>query len=252
MLRVLRLESSMEPSSSSTTDSSSKSKPAASTTTEKRLRVTDLRREKYATTNAVTNLLKKAREEGIPDHLSESTQHRYRRALCARKTNYGELVEMLDIPPTSEADQIAIQNPFAMLHFAVQESAMAEVFLNALEAYGDPSPEKPWRLIFYHDEVGISPLANVDARKTLSVYWSFLEFGRKQLSCETAWFVIAAIRASIISELDGQTSYTCKVLLKQLFCRPDFSLRTGILLHIINRERPLLLFAELFLLLQWI
>ena len=120
----------------------------------KRSRVTDLRRESYATTRSVAVLLKRAKEEGIPEYISASTQHRYRRAECARDTPYGPLVREIDIPKTSEADKIAIQNPCAMLHVCVSESdAFAEIFMGALAEYGLPSPERPWRLIFYQDEV---------------------------------------------------------------------------------------------------
>ena len=212
----------------------------------KRSRVTDLRRESYATTRSVAVLLKRAKEEGIPEYISASTQHRYRRAECARDTPYGPLVREIDIPETSVANKIAIQNPFAMLHVCVSESdAFAEIFMGALAEYGLPSPERPWRLIFYQDEVGISPLDGVDTRKTVGCYWSFVEFGRRLLCTENAWFVICAIRTSIVKELDGGTSYLCKILLRMLLTGTEFSFRTGILLHIRGRSDPVLLFAEL-------
>ncbi len=71
----------------------------------KRARITNLKRGAYATTRAVAALLKAAREEGIPEHISESAQHRYRRALCARETPYGALFHDLELP-TPQNDTI--------------------------------------------------------------------------------------------------------------------------------------------------
>jgi len=213
----------------------------------KRARVTDLRRGAYATTRAVAALLKRAREEGIPEHTSASTQHRYRRASCARETPYGPLVQDLAIPENSVTDTISIQQPFAMLHVVCQETEMAAVWLDALAEYGDPSPQHPWRLIFYQDEVGIAPLKNKDSRHTTGFYWSFLEFGRRLLCTESAWFVICALRTEVVKELNGGVSFISKLLLRKLLVDTAGSLRTGIMLHIRGRSQPLLLFAELFI-----
>ena len=217
----------------------------ASASSSKRIRITDLRREAYATTRSVACLLKKSRAEGIPEHVSESTQHRARRAECARLTPYGPLVKELAIPPTTLGDTIAIQCPFSMLHEAIQEPPVAEIFTTAIAEYGKPTPERPWRLIWYQDEIGIAPLDSHDPRKTLGVYWSFVEFGRRLLCTDAAWFVAAAVRSSLIDEIEGGTTRICKMVLRVFFVGEEFSFRTGIMLHIPGRSEPLLLFAEL-------
>ena len=84
-------------------------------------RVVNLRRRTYTTTRAAAALLKAARDEGIPDCISETTQHRYRRALCERETPYGPLVQDVSLP---NAD-IAIQHPLAMLHMYIHYSYLA-------------------------------------------------------------------------------------------------------------------------------
>ena len=153
---------------------------------DKHARVVNLRRSTYTTTRAAAALLKAARDDGIPEHISESTQHRYRRALCSRETPYGTLVQDLALPHAV----IAVQNPLAMLHVSVQESeSLARCISDSINAYGLPSPEEPWRLIWYHDEIGISPLAAHDANKNHGVLlelrgvWQTFTMQRKPLVC---------------------------------------------------------------------
>ena len=211
---------------------------------DKHARVVNLRRSTYTTTRAAAALLKAARDDGIPDHISESTQHRYRRAMCARETPYGTLVQDLALPHVN----IAVQNPLAMLHISVQESEpLARCISDAINAYGQPSPEEPWRLIWYHDEIGISPLAAHDSKKTLGCYWSFVEFGTRLLCNENLWFVMATVRSDIISSLPGGISHLVKLLLHMFFTSENGNLRTGICLHLKGHNTPLILFAELFM-----
>ena len=208
-------------------------------------RVVNLRRRTYTTTRAAAALLKAARDEGIPEHISESTQHRYRRALCERETPYGPLVQNVSLP---NAD-IAVQHPLAMLHISVQESEpLARCIYDSLAAHGPPSPDEPWRLIWYHDEIGISPLVAHDSKKTLGCYWSFVEFGTRLLCNENCWFVMAAVRSDIISDIPGGgLSHFVKLCLHMFLTGASGNLRTGICLHLKGYNAPIVLFAELFM-----
>ncbi len=65
-----------------------------------------------------------------------------------------------------------------MLHVAEQESeSLARCISVAIDEYGPPSPDEPWRLIWYYDEICTSPLANHDAKNTLGAIgalWSLV------------------------------------------------------------------------------
>ena len=53
--------------------------------------------------------------------------------------------------------------------------------------------QKPWRIIFYSDEVVPGNVLSADvSRKVQCVYISFMEFGAVALSKEEAWFCIMA------------------------------------------------------------
>ena len=212
---------------------------------DKRARICNLRRGAYSTTRAAAKLLKAARDDGVPEHISETTQHRYRRALCARETPYGQLVQDMQLP---SGVSIGFQHPLAMLDVAVQESeSLARCISDAIDEYGQPSPDTPWRLVWYCDEIGISPLAHHDAKKSWGCYWSFVEFGRRLLCNENLWFVMAAVRSDLVSAISGGISHLTKLFLHMFLTSGSGNLRTGICLHLAGSNAPIILFAELHL-----
>ena len=161
-------------------DKSSGSRCSADDVTYKRIRLTDLKRGRYASTNAIAHLLDTVRRQGIPECSSASAQRRARVALCSQATPFGPIVQQLEVPakhdPARAPTNVSIpyQNPLAVLHVSVHEcEPLAELMRDAVRTHGEPSLAAPWRLIWYFDEIGQSPLATVDTRKTYGTYWSF-------------------------------------------------------------------------------
>ena len=111
----------------------------------------------------------------------------------------------------------------------------------------EPTPEAPWKLIWYFDEIGISPLTQNDPRKTLASYWSFLEFGPQVLCKENAWFVMCVVRTQLLKRLPGKWSHMNKLQLRKFFDNAMGNFRDGMVLHIPGMNSPKMFFAELYM-----
>jgi hypothetical protein len=190
----------------------------------KRIRLTDLKRGRYASTNAIAHLLDTVRRQGIPECSSASAQRRARVALCSQATPFGPIAQQLEVPAKHDPARaptnviIPYQNPLAMLHVSVHEcEPLAELMRDAVRTHGEPSLAAPWRLIWYFDEIGQSPLATVDTRKTYGTYWSFLEFGPRMLCTDNCWFAASAVRSTEVKKLEGGPSHLSKLILRTFF-----------------------------------
>ena len=116
---------------------------------------------------------------------------------------------------------------------------------------GNPSsPEAPWNLILYSDEVvpGVA-LSNHNRRKVWVIYLSFLEFGPITLQNEHAWLPILAYRSmEMKTNISSGISQMFAILLKLIFCGAHSLLYSGVVLEHNNQLRRL--FAKLGMFLQ--
>ena len=79
--------------------------------------------------------------------------------------------------------KIRLAHPLALMWSALTSSQSFNDFFDSRVKDNPPSPEKPWRLILYNDEVTPdNPLGTDNKRKLQAVYFSFLEFGANALS----------------------------------------------------------------------
>ena len=148
-------------------------------------------------------------------------------------TPHGPLTHPLVLPLEAPHGDTAITvcNPMAMLYEAcLRCDGFAHVFRTAHEA-NPSSPDGPWHIILYNDEIGHNPFASgEDERKCHGVYWTLLELGEAAIHSENAWFVVAAVRSSLVKHLSGNISHLDKLLLKRLFFDSEGGdeFRTGI------------------------
>ena len=90
------------------------------------------------------------------------------------------------------------------------------------------SPERPWRLIVYCDEVVPgNALSHDNKRKFWILYFSFLELGPVTLQMEEAWFCCLARRSREVSKLAAGISQVVAVVLRHFFGELGCNLRTG-------------------------
>ena len=104
--------------------------------------------------------------------------------------------------------------------------------------------DKPWNIVLYSDEVGVSPL-KVDTRKTEAVYWTFMELGVQALSDEDAWFAIAAPRSTITAQTGASVSTLIKALWPAFFGKDGHDIaKSGMFLQLCGgNETSHMLFA---------
>ena len=81
------------------------------------------------------------------------------------------------------------------------------------------SLQTPWRIIMYYDEmIPGNVLAPMIERKTMNLYYNFVEVGRRGLSSEAVWFTLATIRTSQIKLVSGGWSTVLAAIIRHCFC----------------------------------
>ena len=154
------------------------------TRSEKHRRLLDFRaRVPWISQSALASILRIAREEELPDCNSARDIRDARDSLAKTATPYGTLHQDLKIGSRC----VEMQSPHAMLYHCVKTSAALTNIMKETAARRPPSPEQPWRVIMYADEVAPgNQLAYKNTRKIWAVYWSFLDFGAAALSDEAS------------------------------------------------------------------
>ena len=207
----------------------------------KRPRLTGFARGSYVSQRALAALLTKARDEGIPDQVSKTSQIRARKRESHIATPHGDLLQEWTLPGNIK---ITVQHPLAMLWEASKCDGFASLMRETF-AKNEPSPSTPWHLIVYNDEIGLAPLKH-DTRKTMAIYYSFKEFDTA-LFTEEVWFVLTAIRSDLLTSVPGGIGYVMKELMKKYFFNPACNLaEAGAMLHLAGDNAPMhMLFADL-------
>ena len=195
-------------------------------------RLADLRHGSYASYAALEQLMRKLSADGIPEVHSRRSQARSRSMLATQSTPYGNIVQDFWLPQNDGTFfKIAAQHPMAMLHVVCKDCGpFRKIMLTAI-ARTPPSPEAPWSIAVYCDEVGHNMVGH-DNRKVQAIYWSFLELGSRVLHTEAAWFTVMAVRSYVVARMPSQMSNLFRIMLKQLFFNTTngFDFRTGVVL----------------------
>ena len=111
-------------------------------------------------------------------------------------------------PPRVEGQvPLRMVHPFAFMWKAFATCCSFALLMNTCLARTPCTPETPWSLVFYSDEVTPGDaLVHDNRRKLQVVYFSFLEFGPSVLAREDSWFTIAAKRSSEVCKISGGMS----------------------------------------------
>ena len=210
-----------------------------------------LGRESFVSKSGIANLLNTVKKEGLPPTFDRSAQFRARKQLCQTMTPYGKLVVSLPVVfPDGKAGDIACQNPLAFLYYNCQKSPhYAEIVRESLARH-PCGPATPWELIIYQDGVDPSDgLSSNHSRKSCVWYWSFVQFGIKNLAYEEVWGTMCVMRSISANKMEGAlTSLFGKLL--SLFFGPIHDIRVSgvsvILDGSVRGEQPLQshIFAE--------
>jgi len=202
-----------------------------------------MRSNVYISHRGIEALLTAVQKEGFPTNFTKSSQLRARNHVASTPVaTYGKLVEPIELPLKNGRTQVVwIQNPLAALCDAMHNlKGYASMVRKAMGEAHPPSSDKPWHLVIYSDEISMSPLKE-DRRKTMAVYYSFLELGADLLMREEAWFTVAVVRSTLLKQISGGASYMYRRILHQMF--PTLR-RTGVHTTLCDSDDKISLYAE--------
>jgi hypothetical protein len=144
-------------------------------------------------------------------------------------TPYGSLLANARVvgKDSTEMTMLTI-NPLALLYKAFRQGGSFTDLLTKCLQENPSSPENPYRLIMYSDEVTPgNVLAHSNKRKIWVLYFSFLEFGATTLCMEDAWLCNVVKRSADVSKLSAGISQIFAVSLKLFFGDLTFDISTG-------------------------
>ena len=135
-------------------------------------------------------------------------------------------------------------NPAALLNLLARESTQFNDLLWATCQSTPPSPDSPWEIIAYEDEVSSGNVLRVDqTRKCGAFYWSFVQFGYEVLSHVSGWMLGGVIRAKNVKDISGGLSAVMAFLIQSFFgAEHDFS-TGGVQVRL--RQATVTIFAKL-------
>jgi len=192
------------------------------------------RRLPHCTASALGAVLKEIQKNGLPEgcDLSRNAIRHARDEVAATQTPHGTLLQTITVFDKDENEvEVTIAHPLAMLWQATKDCSSFTVFFLARLKKHPPSPEQPWTLVIYTDEVTPgNPLATLNNRKFHALYWSFLEFGVQALCREECWFCACTEYSILVAPLSAGLSQLVASVLTKFFSDGVNLATTGMLL----------------------
>ena len=229
------------------------SEMATSSSEAKLRKLNDIRRKlPHMTASAMSALLDECTHHGIPELHSRHDMGKSTQAEIARHASYGTLLPntILVDKQGAEANMLMI-NPLSLLQAAFgQGGSYTELVMDTLRKHPN-SPDQPWALAVYCDEVVPGNVISHDNKRKVWVgYASFLEFGQINLSREEAWLPTLVQRTAAVDKLSAGISQAFGAMLKQWFCNPSSDIAAGGLVLKHPDGSQLRLFIKLGMMLQ--
>ena len=184
-------------------------------------KVGKLRRQlPHVSQSALSAILAEAKREPLPSISRRADIREARDAVAQQMTGYGRVQQQ--IPLARDDGTVWLLEMQAVLPMLVVTARDSTMFSNLMYTtacrVGMPTPEKPWRMILYADEVDPgNPLASSHGRKFWAVYWSIAEFGYLALSHEELWFTCLTARTDEVKKLNGGISAVVAGFLRHTF-----------------------------------
>ena len=215
-------------------------------------RLDGLRRKlPHATASAFSEILAAVRDEGVPDVFSRKALREARNAEASLHTPIGPIYQTRKLISHSGATRdVYFAHPLALIWASVHECEPFALFLRKRLVECPATPENPWKLILYSDEVTPgNALKHENHRRFHATYFSFAEFGHNALSREDAWFCCSSMSSIAVKELSAGLSQLIGAVLKLCFDGGCFDLKdSGIYLPFVGGG--VRLFAKLGIVIQ--
>ena len=193
-------------------------------------RLNEFRRElPHVSASALAAILQEIAEHGAPELHSRQDMHRATMAEMEADTPYGPLLMDLELIDKEEQTfSMSCVNPLALLCKAYEQGgSFTELMDRRLLKY-PCTPERPWRLILYTDEVVPGNALSFDnLRKLWAIYFSFMEMGMLTLSNEESWFTLFCGRSTRVNRASAGVSQVVAKLLELFFGKLSSNLAVG-------------------------
>lgn len=193
-------------------------------------RLNQLRRSvPYVSQSALAAILLDVKEKGVPELHQRKAMQEATSSELAKLDAYGPLLQTENgILKSGDTVPVLLVNPLSYMHAAVHQGGSYTELLLDTHRRCPSSPESPWELIVYSDEVVPgNVLASRNERKTWAIYGSFMQHGQVFLQKESAWMVLLCKRTTSVDALDGGISQLVAMVLKMIccnkFCTPQLS-----------------------------
>ena len=186
----------------------------------------------YMSAASLSGVLKDVEEHGTPGLHQQKHIKEARTSYTQEQSSYGPLIDSVDVTLNSgEVTQMLVINLLTFLQTAYSLGTSFCDLVQKTAQEHPPSSSRPWRLIYYSDEVTPgNPLSAEVSRKIWTGYVSFLEFGPVILSRESAWVPIFAKRTSLVNLMAAGISQVTAAVLSYVFNHSCCSVSTGGLL----------------------
>lgn len=221
--------------------SSSSSRPA------KLQKLNDMRRScPFVTQSALQSLLCKIHQEGMPDLKYKRDMKEATRLQLSSMDAYGPLLLEANVATTEGTmEPIWIVNLLSLLVGAYQLNGSWANFFHNAHAKNPSSPQKPWQLLLYSDEVVPgNQLAARQNRKVFAIYASFAQH-MTMLQCEDAWFILALLPSTIVAQLEASIGQVFAKIIEATFLGPACDPRNGLYMPHPNGTMDLMLYFDL-------
>ena len=200
-------------------------------------RLDKFRRSKPAcSASALSAILQDIANNGLPPLTDRNSMREARDSVMQAETPYGRVLQHLTVIDMDDTPQrIPIADPFASLWYFIKEGGpdgFRDFLKHALLEH-PPTPDNPWSIIMYTDEVTPgNVLSLLNTRRFHAIYWSFMELGATALSREDCWFTIMIEFSTWVNTMHAGLSQVFKQCIKQFFQPGGFNFATsGILLE---------------------
>ena len=173
----------------------------------------------YVSASSLSAILADVKQKGIPDlhqrkHFRQATIDSL--AACSR---YGPLIQELPVvKQDSSTGKILCTNLLSYMAGLFEQGGSYEELVRRTFAMDPCSLLQPWQVAMYSDEVVPGNVLGRGELKVWAIYCSVVNYKLEALQNESAWIILATLRSSMVSELEGGISQAWAAILKSIWC----------------------------------
>ena len=157
-------------------------KPATKSNRPAKLQKLDVTRRRlpHISASAMSAVCQDVEKHGMPELHARTDFYDAAKNFLDEQTPFGPVVVEIEVPSATtdgEFFKVWVPNPLAFLYLAYKQGGSFTALVNATCAIHPPSPDAPWGLVFYSDEVVPGKeLSHNNQRKVWMGYFSVLHF----------------------------------------------------------------------------